>query len=112
MEYFYSIYQLNHCISMIDDLNTWINTGKNDQILSIVAINIDDTPKENNDYKTIIDRSKTWKHFCVEGGLNSDLANKYAIISTPSLFMIDSKNNIITNLPNNLFDIELILKTQ
>lgn len=100
--------ECDHCIRAIRELKSWIELDSNSQLVSIIAINIDDNIK-SKEYGEIINSTKLWKHFQIENGINSELANKYSILSTPSFFLIDSKTNIINGIPEDILDIQSFL---
>jgi peroxiredoxin len=92
----------DHCMLLVNSLIQWYNESGNKEKLDIVAVSLDDTETEVQIWDKTIINLTGWKHLRAKGGVNSAVANDYAILSTPVLFLIKNENNIIEDLPANL----------
>lgn len=102
----------SHCDQLIKDLNTWYNEVGNKNKLSIVAVSVDDTDTEVKKWETAIISLSGWKHLRAKGGINSKVANDYSILSTPVMFLVDSKSNKVVGTPDNLEQLKKVLEKQ
>ena len=90
------------CQQLVNGLTQWYNEPVNKRKLDIIAVSLDETETEVQKWKTAIITLPAWKHLHAKGGVNSPVANDYAILSTPVMFLIDSESNIIVSVPGNL----------
>lgn len=91
-----------HCQQLVNGLTQWYNEPINKEKLDIVAVSLDETETDAQKWETAIITLPEWIHLHVKGGVNSPVARDYAILSTPVMFLIESKNNIIVSVPDNL----------
>ena len=91
-----------HCIQLAIEIFQWQNKPGNKDKLDIVAVSMDETETEIHKWNEIIINFPGWKHLCAKEGVNSAVANDYAILATPVMFLIRSKSNIIEAVPGNL----------
>ncbi len=92
----------DHCRQLVSQLNQWYLEPFNKAKLDIVAVSMDDTATEVQKWEQEVPSLPGWKHLRTTGGVNSSLATNYALLSTPVMFLIDSKNNIIKAVPDTL----------
>ena len=78
------------------------NETGNNKKLNIIAVSLDETETEVKKWENKIITLPGWKHLRVKGGINATVANDYAILSTPVMFLVESESNIIVDIPNNL----------
>jgi len=88
-----------HCQDLINKLATWYNTNDNKEKLDIIAVSLDETETEVQQWENAIIDLPGWKHLRTKEGINSAVANNYAILSTPVMFLVGSENNIIVSVP-------------
>lgn len=99
----------DYCQHLVNDLAQWYNTEGNKEMLDIIAVSLDETETEVQQWEKVIISLPGWKHLHAKKGVNSVVANNYAILSTPVLFLIESESNIIKGIPNNLEQLIKIL---
>ena len=91
-----------NCQQLINELKQWYNLPLNKKKLDIIAVSLDETAADTEKWKTALTALSEWKHIHAKEGVNSSVARDYAILSTPVMFLIGSKNNIIASIPGNL----------
>ena len=96
----------SHCMETIGKLYPWFSQADIKQKIRVVAISLDETGEEVSEWNKKIKELDGWIHLRAEGGVNSKVANDYAILSTPVMFLIDSKTKIIKDNPNTLEQLE------
>lgn len=92
----------SHCKQLINELKQWYNQPANKKKVDIIAISLDETEANITDWKTAITGLLGWKNLHAKEGVNSPVADKYYILSTPVMFLVESENNIIVSVPENL----------
>ena len=71
-------------------------------MVEVFALGLDDTATEIPIWTDAITKLPDWKHIRCEGGINSEQANAYFILSTPVMILVDSKTNKIYAIPENI----------
>jgi len=92
----------SHCEELIEKLRNWYSNPENQKFFDIVAVSMDETEAEINKWENKIVILKDWKHLRANGGVNSFVANEYAILSTPLMFLVECNTNIIKACPENI----------
>jgi thiol-disulfide isomerase/thioredoxin len=95
------------CQQLVKGLARWYNEPVNKKKLDIVAVALEDTQADANRWQEETVGLLGWKHLYVKEGVNSPVANDYAILSTPAMFLIESKSNKIVSAPD---DLEQLIK--
>ena len=91
-----------NCLKLMDELSLWHNLTANKKKLDIVAVNLDEPEIGTEKWESAIVNLFAWKHLHAKGGVNSAPARDYAILSTPAMFLIGSKDNVIVSAPGSL----------
>lgn len=91
-----------HCQQLVNGMKQWFNETGNHEKLDIIALSVDETEAEVKKWESVIINLHGWKHLHAKGGINAAVANDYAILSTPVMFLVESKSNIIVGMPDNL----------
>lgn len=99
------------CRQLVNGLRQWSNEPVNKKKLDIIAVSLDETEPEVQKWESAIGALSGWKHLHAKGGVNSPVANDYAILSTPVMFLIGNNNNIIASIPGNLDELIRDLKS-
>jgi len=99
----------DHCMLLVNSLTQWYNESGNKEKLDIVAVSLDGTETEVQAWNKTYVNLTGWKHLRAQGGVNSTVASDYAILSTPSMFLIESESNIIDDVPDNLDQLKIDL---
>ena len=89
-----------HCQQLVNEIKQWYNEAGNKEKLNIIAVSLDDTETEVQKWENTIKTLPGWQQMRANGGVNAPVANDYAILSTPAMFLIDSKSNIIKSTPD------------
>ena len=90
------------CLKLVDQLQLWYDLPENKKKLEIVAVNLDEPEVEAGKWGKAVSALRGWRHLQAKPGVNSLVAREYAILSTPVMFLIESKNNVIVSTPGNL----------
>lgn len=91
-----------HCQELVKGMEEWYSEPGTKEKLNIVAVSLDETDAEVKKWESAIIVLPGWKHLRAKGGVNAPVANEYAILSTPVMFLVDSKSNIIKAIPDTL----------
>jgi thiol-disulfide isomerase/thioredoxin len=91
-----------HCQDLVKGIKEWYDKTGNKEKLNIVAVSLDETDVEVKKWESAIIVLQGWKHLRAKEGVNSQVANDYAILSTPVMFLIDNTSNKIVAIPQNL----------
>ncbi len=97
-----------HCMETVKILKKWYDEAPNQKKLDIVAVSLDDTETEVKKWEQTIKQLNSWHHLRAPGGVNSLVANDYALLSTPVMFLVESSSNIIKGTPDS---IDKLIKT-
>ena len=97
----------SHCAETVSKLYPLSLEPDVKQKLKIVAISMDETSDEVSEWNKKNKTLTGWKHMRAEKGVNSKVANDYAILSTPVMFLLDSKTKTIKDNP---IDVEQLKK--
>jgi len=97
---FWSAY-CESCHQLVKELKQWYSESANKEKIDIIGVSLDETEAEVQKWESIIGGFLEWKHIHVNGGVNSPVANDYAILSIPVMFLIESESNTIISVPDN-----------
>jgi len=95
------------CRMLVTRLREWDFEVLNKDKVDVIAINLDETEIGGREWAEEIVNLSNWKHMRFSQGINSVIANDYAVLSTPEMFVIDSESNIIVFVPE---DFEQLIK--
>ncbi|MFH1189714.1 MAG: TlpA disulfide reductase family protein [Candidatus Omnitrophota bacterium] len=90
------------CLKVIDGLRQWHKEPANSKRVDIAAINLDEAQVGPGKWEAVVAALPGWKHFRAKEGVNSPVAHEYAILSTPAMFLIRSKDNVIVSVSGGL----------
>lgn len=90
------------CLELVEGLKQWYADPANKKKLEIVAVSLDETQADVQKWEATITGLSTWKHLQAKEGVNSPVARSYSILSTPVMFLVDSKSNKIVSVPGSL----------
>jgi cytochrome oxidase Cu insertion factor (SCO1/SenC/PrrC family) len=88
-----------HCQQFVNSFSKWYNDPENKDKIDVVAISVDETEAEVKKWENIIGTLPGWIHLHAKEGVNSQVANDYDILGTPTMFLIESESNIIKSVP-------------
>lgn len=90
------------CHELVEGLKQWYTGPANKKKLDIVAVSLDESEVNVQKWEAAISGLSAWKHLHAKEGVNSPVARSYSILSTPVMFLVDSKSNTIVSVPSNL----------
>ncbi len=99
-----------HCVEFVNAFYPYYETIKTKNIIEVIAYSLDDTEPEVKKWNEMKPKFNGWQHLRGDRGINSKSAAEYFILSTPTMFIIDSKTNKIAALPNNMDELKKFLK--
>ncbi len=91
-----------HCKELVSKLYPWHQQLSDKKLVDVFALSLDDTETEIPVWQHVITQLPGWKHIRCEGGINSQEANVYFILSTPEMILVDTKTNKICAKPENI----------
>ncbi len=97
-----------HCHALINEIYEW--HLKNENKICVIALSLDESETEIPKWEKEKLKFPEWIHKLTEGGVNSMEANAYYILSTPTLFLVDSETNQLIGKPNSLKEILKMIK--
>jgi len=95
----------SHCVELANNLHPWVNQPELQQMISVIAISLDETDEDVNAWKQKVKVLTDWKHILAEGGVRSKVAGDYYILATPVMVLLESKTRKIIAVPNTLNDL-------
>ncbi|MFH1310745.1 MAG: thioredoxin family protein, partial [Candidatus Omnitrophota bacterium] len=71
------------CKRLANELNEWQKSPANKEKLDVVAVSLDETEAEVKEWNEQVKNFPGWRHLHAKEGVNSPVADSYAILSTP-----------------------------
>jgi thioredoxin-related protein len=99
----------NHCSETIGKIDAWYHQPAIEQKLEIVAISLDETDTEIQEWKHKIMELKDWTHLQAAEGLRSKVANDYYIIGIPVMILLNAKTKEIIALPESAEQLDKLI---
>lgn len=90
-----------HCLQEIGKLYPWQQSEENMSRLDVIAISLDETSTEIEQWQKAVPALNGWLHLHAKEGINSQIANDYFILSTPVMILIDATTHEVLALPGN-----------
>lgn len=97
-----------HCEAVVNELYKWHQTNNNK--VDIFALSLDESDTEIPKWEVRHKQLVGWNHILTQGGINSKEAEAYFILSTPTMFLVDSKTNEIISSPASFDELMEVLK--
>ncbi|PXY01665.1 hypothetical protein DF185_09360 [Marinifilum breve] len=99
-------HECSHCEMLMDELKSWIAKPENNEWVNIVSIGLDKTHQQ---WLNAAKMAKLpWTDTYARGGINSQVAENYYILSSPTLVVVN-KNGKISALPKNMKELNQFL---
>ena len=95
-----------HCSDLLAELKKWYAIPQNREWFDIYTIAVDE--KRETWEKSHHERQFPWNDYFAPGGVNSETAAAYYVLSTPNLFIIGRDGKLI-NLPAKVADLDKFL---
>jgi thiol-disulfide isomerase/thioredoxin len=89
-----------HCVGLVNQIYEWHLKNKNK--IDIFALSLDESDTEISKWEVMHEKLLGLNHVLTQGGINSKEAESYFILSTPTMFLVDSKTNKILASPVDL----------
>lgn len=99
-----------HCMEMVDKLYPWQQNEDIKPLIEVFAISLDESQTEIPKWELAKQRLGNWRHILAIGGVNSMEANKYFVLSTPVMVLVDSKTNEIIGIPDSFNKLVKLVK--
>jgi thioredoxin-related protein len=99
----------NHCSETIGKIDAWYHQPAIEQKLEIVAISLDETDTEIQEWKHKIMELKDWTHLQAAEGLRSKVANDYYILGIPVMILLNAKTKEIIALPESAEQLDKLI---
>jgi len=96
----------NHCEETVKKLYPWSLKDDIKKKIIILAFSMDENQDEIAEYNKKVKDLVGWQHLHAKEGVNSKAANDYGILSSPVMFLIESKNFFIKGAPASIEQIE------
>lgn len=94
-----------HCLQEIGKLYPWQQSEENMNRLDVIAISLDETPAEVEQWEKAVTALNGWFHLHAKEGINSQVANDYFILATPVMILIDPVTHRVISLPKNASEV-------
>lgn len=82
-----------HCKQFLEELKEWYSYDVNHVWFDVAGFAFDE--EKGTWEKNMADLSLPWTDHWVEGGINSELANSYYLLSTPVIYIVDHNMKIL-----------------
>jgi thiol-disulfide isomerase/thioredoxin len=102
--------ECQHCKELLDKIYPWYQEVANREMMDVFAISLDETETEIPAWEKAKVNLPAFKHKRAEQGIRSPEANAYFVLSTPTLVLVDAKNNKIVALPETLEQLKAAVK--
>lgn len=98
-----------HCLDELERFYPYSNTeaGKN---FDVFTVSVDETSEEINKWEVKKNELQGWIHKRGNKGIESDDAENYFVLSTPSIFVIDATTNKLAYLPNSFEQLKTFIE--
>ena len=95
------------CLAITKQLYSWYLEKDPDDRPAVFAVNLDELYNVDG-WKKKVHEMPEWQHMIDRGGIDSEAANAYGILTTPVLILINSNTREIVALPESLGEIDLL----
>ena len=95
----------SHCVEMTNLIYPWQQQAGVHPKVTVVAISLDETSTEIQEWKKKAPQMKGWKHLRAPDGIRSKAASDYYVLATPVMVLLDAKIKMIVALPNTLSEL-------
>lgn len=99
-----------HCKDLVSKLYPFWQQLSDKKLVDVFALSLDDTSTEIPVWENAVTQLQGWHHIRCKGGINSQEANAYFILSTPVMILVDTKTNKIAALPETVDQLAEALK--
>ncbi|MGI6478425.1 MAG: thioredoxin family protein [Salinivirgaceae bacterium] len=96
-----------HCQEVTQQLYMFYTNSHVSSKFDVLAVSIDETETEIPKWESNIKDLPKWTHALSKGGLLSQVAKMYYVVSTPVLVIVDTESNKIVGLPKTARDVAM-----
>ncbi|HPW67367.1 MAG TPA: thioredoxin family protein [Salinivirgaceae bacterium] len=96
-----------HCQEVTKQLYMFYTNSPFSSKFDVLAVSIDETETEIPIWENNIKNLSKWTHALSKGGLLSQVAKIYYVVSTPVMIIVDTKSNKIVGLPKTARDVAM-----
>lgn len=100
-----------HCLETVSSLYPYSMREDIRNRMTVYAVSVDESEEEIAKWNTEKALRSGWIHHREEGGVNSELANAYSILSTPTFFLVRSSDGTLAAVPKSVEDLRKFLET-
>jgi len=94
-----------HCRDFVSQFYPWFEKANLSGFFDVLALSVDYTETEVAAWEKTIVNLPLWEHIRLAQGMASPEAKAYYVLSTPTIFIIDSKIGKIAAIPQSVKDI-------
>lgn len=102
--------ECQHCKDLMEKLHPWYQNSANRELMDVFAISLDETETEIPAWEKARLNLPAFKHKRADQGIRSPEAAAYFVLATPTMVLVDTKNNKIVGLPENIEQLEAEMK--
>jgi thiol-disulfide isomerase/thioredoxin len=95
------------CLALIKQLYSWYLEKESDERPAVFTVNLDEVYNVDGWQKKVREMPE-WQHMIDSGGIDSEAANAYGILTTPVLILINSDTREIVALPDSFEEIDIL----
>lgn len=97
----------DHCRDLLAALRKWYKVPENNALLNVATIAIDQNRKTWE--AAFTDNNFPWTDRYAPGGINSQAASDYYVLSAPYMYLVD-KNGVLLSSPTSVAELDTALK--
>ncbi|NCA76976.1 MAG: redoxin domain-containing protein [Alphaproteobacteria bacterium] len=90
----------SHCMETVKALNPWSQKSEIRDLISVIAIGLDETAEDQVRYHEEIKQLAGWQHFHAPEGVRSKVASDYYILATPVMVLMNAAGKEILAIPS------------
>ena len=85
--------ECGHCNELLDKLQSWYSNPANKAWIDVYTVSIDNSRKQWEAFHK--KKSFAWNDMYADGGINSQAANDYYILSAPQMFVMNNDGQLV-----------------
>lgn len=97
-----------NCVALTRHLYAWYLDQVPEDRPAVFAVNLDEVYDEAS-WRKKISEMPEWEHMIDKGGIDSEVANAYGVLSTPLMILIDVQTNKIVQVLETIEEMDVIL---
>ncbi len=89
----------SHCMEFVNQFYPFYERANLQQWFNVLAVSLDETETEIPVWKKATEQLPQWEHTRLQQGLSSPEAREYYVLSTPTIFIIETQSGKIAAIP-------------